>query len=240
MDKQVDQLYGIPLDEFTAERDRLAKRLRSEGRPEDAAVVKALKKPTLPAWAVNQLSRRHRKDLRRLLEAGQALRKAHAGVGARGGRERLRAATDREREIVASLVDRAAAFLSEGGQPSPANLERVRNTLHAAAADEELRDELAAGRVVKDRESVGLGPLGLGPAPAPAKRAGSRRLSEARSAVKEATKRLRAAEAALERTRADAEAAQRALEDRRRSVEAARREAEETEEALRAAERDAR
>jgi hypothetical protein len=229
--EHVDRLYGLPPDEFTSERNELAKRLRSEAKPDEAAAVKALKKPSLPAWTINQLSRRHSKELRRLLDAGDALRKAHAGLPSRGGREKLRAATDKERELVSKLVERARPLLSEAGKPCAANLERVRNTLHAAAADVELRAELEAGRVAKDRESVGLGPLGLGAPGRPGKqeqqRAAARRreLRDARSKATAAAKRLQAAEAALERARTDAEQAERDLRDRQRSLEAARREA---------------
>jgi hypothetical protein len=239
--KDLDRLYGLPPDEFTAERDALAKRLRSQGRGEEAAEVKALKKPNLPAWTINQLVRRNRREVGQLLKAGEALRKAHEQLSARGGRGMLRTATEDERELVGRLVERARPLLSEAGKPSAANLERVRSTLHAAATDQELRLELEAGRVVRDRESVGLGPLALADAaeaaPKQDKRAATRRreLREARSRAEQAAKQLQAAEAQLERAREEAERAQRELGKRQRSVEAARREAEAADAALREA-----
>jgi hypothetical protein len=245
-DEALRRLYGLPLDAFTAERDALAKQLRDEGRRDDAATVKALKKPSLPAWAVNQLSRRHGKDVHRLLDAGESLRKAHEGLPARGGRAKLRAAADTERELVSKLVERARPLLSEMGSPSAANLERVRNTLHAAAGDAQLRTELSAGRVVNDREAVGLGPVGLAgtsttPDPGTTRerqRAGAQRraLREAAARAERAAKQLRAAEARLERARIEAEQAERELRDRDLSVRAARKDAEEAEAALRRAE----
>jgi len=244
--EEVDRLYGLPPDEFTAERDALAKRLRSADRRDEAEAVKGLKKPSLPAWTVNQLARRHGKELRRLLDAGESLRGAHEEVLSGGERGKLRRAADAEREIVAGLVERAEPLMSEAGKPSPANLERVRNTLHAAATDDQLRGELEQGRLVKDRESVGLGPFAAGaPAEGPGtagrkerERATARRreLREARSRAEQAAKRLRSAESALERARAEAEAAQRELKARQRSLDAARGEAADAEERLRAAE----
>ena len=135
-------------------------------------------------------------------------------------------------------------LLSEGGSPSAANLERIRNTLHAAAGDEELRAEIEAGRVVRDREPVGLGPLAAaaparkGAGRAAEKQAGARRrqLREARAESERAGKRLRSAEEQLERARVDAEAAQRELRKRERSLRAAREDAEKAEKALRRAE----
>jgi hypothetical protein len=180
--------------------------------------------------------------VRRLLKAGESLRKAHEKLMAGGQQGELRAAADKERELVADLVERAEPLLSEAGKPSPANLERVRNTLHAVATDEELRSELEAGRVVKDREAVGLGPFGAAPATSAAgrreeKRAAAQRreLRDARVRAERAAKQLRSAEAALERAREDAEQAQRDLRDRQRSLDAARKEADEAEDELRRA-----
>ena len=51
----VDQLYGLPLEEFTKARDAEARRLRAEGDKDAAAAVKALEKPTKAAWAINQV-----------------------------------------------------------------------------------------------------------------------------------------------------------------------------------------
>ena len=51
LDDEVDTLYGLPLDEFVAERDALSKRLRADKRREDANAVKALRKPSVAAWA---------------------------------------------------------------------------------------------------------------------------------------------------------------------------------------------
>ena len=241
---EAERLYGLPPDEFTAARDELAKRLRSDGRVEEAAAVKTLKKPNLPAWALNQLARRHRAEVKKLLEAGARLREAHEQLLSGGKQDALRKAVERERELVASLVQRAEPLLSEAGKPSPGNLERVRSTLHAAATHDEVRAELEAGRLVRDRESVGLGPfVATSPAAATKKaqqRADTKRreLREARAIADRAAKQLQAAEAALERAKEDAEWANRQLRDRQRSLEVARRAAEEAREALEAAERD--
>src|ERR671929_31286 len=76
-----DDLYGLPLDAFVPERDALAKRLRADNRREDAAAVRALRKPSVAAWAANQVLRSQPSKAREL--------PAGAGGGDRGGR-RLR------------------------------------------------------------------------------------------------------------------------------------------------------
>jgi hypothetical protein len=55
LDDDVDELFKVPLAEFTGNRNALAARLKKESRAEDAERVKALSKPSVSAWAVNQL-----------------------------------------------------------------------------------------------------------------------------------------------------------------------------------------
>ena len=72
------ELYGLPLERFTEERNALVKELRKEGRREEATEVSNLRKPSVAAWAVNQLVRTQRRDVANLLEAGDSLREAQS------------------------------------------------------------------------------------------------------------------------------------------------------------------
>jgi hypothetical protein len=184
----------------------------------------------------------------RLLEAGERLREAHERLLARGDRGPVSDAAAKERKLVSGLVERAEPLLSEAGSPSAANLERVSNTLHAAALDEDLRRELEAGRVVSDREPVGLGPFAAaqagGQPRGSAKKqraeptaARNRELREARKRADQAEKRLRTAERGLERARAQAEEAHQALRTNEKRAESARAELQEAEAAVERAER---
>jgi hypothetical protein len=100
-----EDLYGLPLDRFVAERDALARALRADGRREEAAEVGALRKPSVVAWAVNQLVRTQGRALAELFDAGDALREAQEDILAgRGDGQGLRAAAERERAAVDALV----------------------------------------------------------------------------------------------------------------------------------------
>jgi hypothetical protein len=157
-------LYGLPLERFTAERTALAKRLRQEGERDQASEVSKLRKPSVAAWAVNQLVRTQKRGVDELFQAGDALARAQASVLAhRGDRSSLRDAMDAERSALDALVDRARGLLSDGGvELSAARLEQVRETLHAAALDEEARAQVRAGRLERELRYVGLGSLGGG------------------------------------------------------------------------------
>ena len=87
IESEIDRLYGLPLAEFTKERDALARRLRADNRRDDAATVGELLKPVLVAWVVNQLAREQRTDIKALVDAAAAIR-----AGKPGADERFRAA----------------------------------------------------------------------------------------------------------------------------------------------------
>jgi len=172
----VDDLYGLPLDRFVPERTALARELRKAGERERAGEVAALKKPSVAAWAVNQLVRTQRRGLAELLEAGDGLRAAQGDVLAgRGDAQSLRAAVERERLAVDALTDAARGLLgSEGQELSDTMLERVSDTLHAAALDDDARGQVSGGRVERELRHVGLGGLGASGGGSPASRAGKR------------------------------------------------------------------
>ena len=154
-----DALYGLPLEEFVSERDALAKRLRADGDGEAAARVKALRRPSIAAWAVNQAVRTQVKAARELEAAGAALRKAQAALlEGKGNPADLRTAAERERAAVDRLVDAARGLLSGSGRPmTDAVLHDVTETLHAAAGDDETREAVLAGRLDRERRPAGLG-----------------------------------------------------------------------------------
>jgi hypothetical protein len=182
LEADVDRLYGVPLDEFVAERDRLAKRLNKDGDREAGARVKALRKPTVGAWALNQAVRRRRAETAALLAVAERLREAQDALLSGGDPAELREATREERKLTSALADCAEAIASEAGKSGPALRDRVRATLHAAAVDEEARTELESGRFAREREAVGLGAFGTAggsasgsaPARAPARKPGAK------------------------------------------------------------------
>ena len=151
---EADDLYGLPDDEFTAARDALAKRLRGEKRREEADEVKALRRPSVAAAAINRAVREHGAD--DLLAAGEALREAHeALLAGNGDAAAVREATTSEREAV-----RDFARLALGDGASASTEDKVRATLHAASVDDDVRDLLVAGRLERDAEA-GADPMAM-------------------------------------------------------------------------------
>lgn len=144
----LDRLYGAELGEFVAERKQLAGALKQEGRRAEAAGVEELRKPSLPAWTVNQLARRKRKDVDALVDAGARLGEAQQAL--LGGSGRTPFAEARRREQAALKRLRADAAWILGKRATDATLDRVVSTLGAAAVTAEGRAQLAQGRLVSD------------------------------------------------------------------------------------------
>jgi hypothetical protein len=236
-DDAIDRLYGLPLDAFVGERDALAKELRAAGRRDEAAAVKALKKPSVAAWAVNQALRTQGKAARELWQAGDALAAAQEKILAgEGSGADLRAATERERAAVEPLVDAARGLLTaSGGDLSETTIERVRQTLHAGAIDPEAREEIASGRAARERAPQGL--FGGGEVVAPAASKREREPAASRASTAPARPRRDASAAKPKRDAAAAKPEREATERERKEAAAReRKEAAARERARKAAE----
>jgi DNA repair exonuclease SbcCD ATPase subunit len=239
LEEELDKLFELPPAEFTAARNDLAQRLKRAGQQGPAARVQALRKPTIPVWAINQLARRRPDDVDALIAAGDNLRAAQEAVLAGGEREQLRAATSAERDALRKLTQQANELLSsEGQRPAAAVLERIAATVRSAALDERGRDLLAAGMLVEELESSGFGAFeGMKiavrskPARGGTKQTGAaeeRRRRERIRKLRERVKKLSAAAAEAEREadRAETEAARERRKAERAAEAAARAEAE--------------
>src|SRR5689334_9255025 len=106
-DDRVDRLYSLPLDEFTAARNQLAKDIRKGGDREAADAVKSLKKPSIEAWTVNQLARDHEDEISRLVALGEE----QPDVLASGDRARVRKSLDDLKGALSSLTGHAERAL---------------------------------------------------------------------------------------------------------------------------------
>lgn len=222
----VDRLYELPLEAFTAARNELAKRLGD-------ASIKQLKKPTVPAWAVNQLARRREVDLRRLIRAGEQLEQAQKNAVEGGDQQAFERARDAEREALRRLRSQAAEVLRAGGHPATeATLERVARTLHAGSATEQGRALLRAGHLSEELEPQGFGALaGVKPAaPRAMKAPEMSRASKAREEADAASSEAGAAAARVHDAEQELDRLRRAADHAAANAERLQAKAEELEE----------
>jgi hypothetical protein len=153
---EIDALFQLPLDEFTAARNALAAKLKKAGRDEEAAQVQGLAKPPIPAWVVNQLYWRHRKALDALLDAGERFRKAQASQLA-GKSADMQAPLEARREALSDLATHATALMRASGHPpTPDAQRRITTTLDALATYGRQIDAPRAGRLTDEVQPPGF------------------------------------------------------------------------------------
>jgi hypothetical protein len=204
MEEELDRLYGLPLEEFVGARDDLAKRLRGEGRRDEAEQVKALRKPPVSVWLVNQVARERELDVRRLLDAAEALRKAQAA-----GSEEFAGARRDETHALERLAGAAREIAKREGS-GQAVVDRAMQTVRAAAATDEGRELFRRGRLTEELSPVGFEALtGLVPTASRARKKKAPSRPRPSKQARDRVERLRKAEREAERAadRAEKEAA---------------------------------
>jgi hypothetical protein len=201
LDEDLDTLYGVAPEEFTALRKELATAAKKTGRTDVATAIAGARRPTTAAWVVNLLVRADPTAKTRLGELTAHLRAAHAAMDG----VRIRELSAVQRGLVTELV-RTAFAAADLAEPSAALRDDVTDTLQAAIADPEVAARL--GRLVKAEHWSGFGDFGASEveiavtAPQPAV---DRRATEKRRAAaieKAETARATAAEEVAERTTA--------------------------------------
>jgi hypothetical protein len=252
LEHDIDRLYQLPLDEFTAARNALAKEAGAEG-----SRITTLAKPPVPAWAVNQLYWRNGDVWNALIEAAENARRAHkALLSGRSGD--VRAATTVHDDAVDEALRATVALLEESGHPvSDATKHAIATTLRALPGEE------PPGRLTRVLQPGGfemLAGLSLGrggtvkPAkPAPPPRAAhsadklppgpkvdAKALTRAREASAAATRAVREAEQAVRLEEFEIVRATREEERATKAVDDAREQVSEAKSALERAEASAK
>ena len=251
-DSTVDRLYQLPLGEFVAARNALAKQ-----SGENAAAIRALQKPSVPAWAVNQLYWRQRVVYDDLIGRAQDLRATHDATLA-GKRADLRGASRAHEQAVDAALKATIALLADDGQPvTEATRQAIATTLRGLPADE------PPGQLTRQLQPRGFDMLAAAlpggkarPAPPPAKttargapaaaqsstsaRVQDRgRLAAAREALTVATRDARLAEQAARREEFESARAARDAEKARQRLDLAKDAVREAQAALETATREA-
>jgi len=145
-----DVLYAGPLAGFIAARDAAA---RSATSKDLAAQIKALRKPSTAAWAVNLLVRCEADQIDQALDIAESLRVAAASMDG----EELRTLTRQRRQLTAALTSTAAQLVREHGvRLTPALADQVEGTLTAAMLDPVAAEVVRCGLVVSAFASTGV------------------------------------------------------------------------------------
>jgi hypothetical protein len=145
-----DDLYALPLVDFTPARDAKAK----EHKGDDLGKrVKALKKPSTAAWVVNLLVRREQEQVDQVLSVGEALRAAQESMSG----DELRALTKQRRQLTSAVTQQARQLAAEEGlKVTQAVADQVEATLTAAIVDAECGKAVRSGLLVAALATTGV------------------------------------------------------------------------------------
>jgi hypothetical protein len=217
----LDRLFAAPLEDFTATRNDLAKELKDDD-PEAAKELKTLKKPTLSAWAVNQLAREEADALARLFELRDEIADATDAKA-------MRSASNERKKALASLAARAGRILEASDHAtSSSTIERITQTLQAGDSDAD-REAILAGRLTRDLEPSGFGGFAAFGFEGGVEEESEPTEEEAREETRKAAAALRAqaeeAESEAQEAEAAAEEAAQAARDAEKAARAARKNA---------------
>jgi len=251
------ELFGVDPAEFVAARDALARQLRSDGKRDEATAVKALRRPPVPIWALNQVARGDLDAIEALLDAAADAGEAQdALLSGDGDRDALRDALARRRAAMHEVVHRASEVIEQSGRSAATQQRQVEDVLNAVTASDALAELLRNGELAEvpddDTEADDITSL-LGASVSrssrprsatPAKTRPVTDLSEVRAAREAAAQRkeLERLRKAASKTEAALDKARRVLTDAEADVDDARQKLTDVEakaEAARAAEQTA-
>jgi hypothetical protein len=150
---ELDDLYGVNPDEFTARRAELAAAAKKRGDGDEAKRISAARRPTTAAWVVNLLALRNADVKHSLTDLRERLRAAHAAMDGSAIRE----LSAEQRNLVEDLT-RAAFQGADVANPSTTMKEDVAGTLQAAIADPDVAERL--GHLAKAERWSGFGDFG--------------------------------------------------------------------------------
>ena len=228
LEPQIDELYSLPLDEFTKARNTLAKTLSGSDKKD----VASLAKPSLAMWVVNQLYWQDAPTYNALIDASEKLRAAHRAALA--GRKVDTTGPDHlHRTTLEKATGKAMAIAQKKGvSPSDAVRDAVRRTLAALPTDER------PGRLTREPPPVGFSLL-TGITPRPIETSAKLKKPEKSAAASAGPSREELRRQKLEeKRRAAAEAIARKAEEKAlKEKEKRAREIQKAEQALREAER---
>jgi hypothetical protein len=183
MQHERDDLADVPPEEFVAARDAVAKKLKSEGRSDEAAQVKKLRKPTVTSWVANQVLRHHAREVDTLRSAMHRIAEAQEAAITRGDRGALAAATAERRDAMTALGKSVDEVLARDERP------RHHHDEVLGAIEAEVTAEVASGGTFGMRDDLEL-PERPAEQPASRDRVAERRVAQARAAMESAEARV--------------------------------------------------
>jgi hypothetical protein len=239
------ELFLVDPNEFVALRTELVRELRARGEKEEAAAVKALRRPTVAVWALNKVAHARSDLVQQVVTTAEQARAAQQALLEGNDADDFRAALARRRDAMSAVSDAADDVVATSGRARDTYTREIEKTLNVVVGSSGLCAALGRGELgdvgsgADDSEEMfaGLTPLPDDrPARAP-KPAKERRL-KAVPAESEPEPKRRAPSARLVRAREQLDQQRTELSQAEQAVHEAERAVAAAEEALTKTKRD--
>ncbi|MCU1468780.1 MAG: hypothetical protein JWM72_4708 [Actinomycetia bacterium] len=140
-------LFRVDPNDFVARRTELVRELRARGEKDEAAEVKALRRPTVPVWALNQVANEHPDLVQHMATAAETARAAQQALLEGSAADDFRDALARRREAMSAVSDAADKVVERSSRSRGTYTRDIENMLNAVVASAELTDALARGEL---------------------------------------------------------------------------------------------
>ena len=147
MATEVDELFTMAPAEFVPARNALAKALKADGHGDEATAVAALRRPTVPDWALNSVALQDPDVVADAVDAAEHLRSVQAAaLGDPSAAPDLREAMAQARQASGALRKAAEDVLRRAGRPA-GDMSALTSRLNETMVHPGLLSQLHAGRL---------------------------------------------------------------------------------------------
>lgn len=154
----VAAVYAVTLETFMATRSALVAQAKASGNAAAAKDIARLRRPSVAAWAINNLVRRRPDVVADLIGLGVRMRSAQAALDG----EALSALRGPRNAVLGEFVWAASVQAAAEGRVLVASVEdQVMATAVASLADEGAADALASGALIKALSYSGFGEVDI-------------------------------------------------------------------------------
>jgi hypothetical protein len=136
-----DELFGLDPTDFVAARDELARELRQQGDKDAAKAVKAMRRPPVPVWALNQVARDAPDAVDALIAAGAEAQSAKG--------ETVREALAERRQRLHDVVRAARSIIECSGRSADPHELNLTSALSTILGSERLSNDFRAGHLTE-------------------------------------------------------------------------------------------
>jgi hypothetical protein len=141
------ELFAADPTDFVGLRDRLVKELKAAGEKDEAAAVRALRRPSVAVWSLNRVAHDDAGLVGDLLDAAAQARTAQVEALGAGDAAGLRTAMAARRDALAKVARAARGVVDASGRSGDAQDRDIEDALSVLVTSDRLDEQFRAGEL---------------------------------------------------------------------------------------------